>query len=240
MKPAFECRETKPRRSDLRLRIPGRLAAAERTGPEQGVERPLERSEGRVRGANVFPEAKLTARHEHSTQFSERGGGIGHGAEDAHDDGGVEAAVLGRQGRGIAVDDVDADARRPCPLHGRSARRGIGLDGQRALDLARVVLERAPVAAADLDDAAAQSGERLPTELPVNGIGVAELALLEVAGEARLLRTVERLAGRDRGLRGLRGARPHQLKSMLSLGKHKFLEGIEGLPERSEPLASRP
>jgi hypothetical protein len=63
------------------------------------------------------------------------------------------------------------------------------------LNLRRVVLERTPVAGADLDHPSAQAGECLATELAVHGVRAAQLSLLEVTREARLLRAVERRFG---------------------------------------------
>jgi hypothetical protein len=183
--------DLKARIADRSLGIPRRFASAERTRPEEGIARALEHLERAVVGANVFPEVELTAGHKHSVELSKRSGGVGHAAEEPHDDGGIESAVFRRQSGGIAVQDVDRNPRRVCTLCCGRPGRGIRLDGQHMLDLRRVVLERAAVAAADLDHPPAQSGERLPTEVARNGVGPAHLSPLEVAREARLLGPVK-------------------------------------------------
>lgn len=176
---------------DCARSIPRRFAAAERACPEQGIARALEYLERAVAGANVFPEAELTAGYEHSVELSKCSRRVGQAAEKPHDNGGVEGAVLRRQSGGIAIHDVDLDPRRVgAPCGGRTSRR-VGLDGQQMFDFRRVVLERAAVATADLDHPSAQSAERLTTELARDRIGPAKLSPLEVSREARLLRPVE-------------------------------------------------
>ena len=176
---------------DCTCSIPRRFAAAERAFPEQGIARALEHLERAVAGANVFPEAELTAGGKHSVELSQRGAGVGHATEKPHDDGGVEHAVLCRQSGGIAMHDVDRGSSRDRALGSGRPSRGIRLDGQQAFDFRRVVLERAAVATADLDHPSAQSAERLTTELARDRIGPAKLSPLEVSREARLLRPVE-------------------------------------------------
>jgi hypothetical protein len=191
MKTAGKRFEAKPGGFDCCFGIAGRLAAAERTRPEEGVERPLEPAERRVGGANVLPEAELAAGDQHSAELPKRGGGVGHATEEPHDDSGIERAVFRRQSGGIALHDVDRNPRRVCTLCRGGTGRGIRLDGQHVLDFRRVVLERAAVPAADLDHPPAQSGEHPPTKLARDGIGPAQLTPLEVPGETRLLRAVE-------------------------------------------------
>ena len=60
------------------------------------------------------------------------------------------------------------------------------------LDGRWIELEGAPVAAADLEHAAAQTGEQPPSVLARDVVRPALLAPLEVAREARLARAVER------------------------------------------------
>ncbi len=183
--------DLKARIVDRSLGIARRFAAAERACPEQRIARALEHLERAIAGANVFPEAELTAGHEHSVELSKRSVRVGHATEKPHDDGSVEGAVLRRQSGGIPIHDVDRDPRcvgAPCRGH---PSRGIGLDGQQTFDFRRVVLERAAVATADLDHPSAQSVEHLATELARNGVGPAQLTPLEVPREARLLLPVE-------------------------------------------------
>jgi hypothetical protein len=183
--------DLKARIADRSLGIPRRLASAERAGPEEGIARALEHLERAIVGANVFPEAELTARHKHSVELSKRSGRVRHATKKPHDNGGVEGAVLRRQGGCIAIHDVDRDPRRVgAPCGGRPGR-GIRLDSQQEFDFRRVVLEGAAVATADLDHPPAQSGEGLPTELARDRIGPTQLSPLEVLREARLLRPVE-------------------------------------------------
>jgi DNA-binding response OmpR family regulator len=178
--------------SDGGFGVARRLAAAKRSCPEQGVDCPLDRSERRIAGTNVLPEAKLTAGNEHAPKLSQRGGRVGNAAKNTHDDGGVEGAVVRRQRLGIPVDDHDRNRCGFRPLGGGCSGRRIGLDGKDTLDLRRVVLEGAAVAGADLDHLPVEPAKRLPTELAVDEVGLAGLPALEVAREARLLRAVER------------------------------------------------
>lgn len=183
--------DPKARIADRSLGIPRRFASAEPARPEEGIARALEHLERAVVGANVFPEVELTAGHKHSVELSKRGGGVGHATEEPHDDGCIESAVFRRQSGGIAVHDVDRYRHRICTLCCGRPSRGIGLDGQHMLDFRRVVLERATVAAADLDHPPPQSGEHPPAKLARDGIGLAQLSPLEVPREAGLLRPVE-------------------------------------------------
>ena len=167
--------DLKARSADRTFGITRRFAAAERPCPEQGIARALEHPEHAIAGANVLPEADLTARHEHSVELSQRSRRVGNAAEKPHDNGGVEGAVLRGQSRGIAGHDVDRDRRRVGPPCGSRTSRRVGLDGQQMFDLVRVVLERAAVAAADLDHAPAQSAERLTTEFARDRVGPTQL-----------------------------------------------------------------
>jgi hypothetical protein len=183
--------DLKARIADRSLGIPRRFASAERVRPEEGIARALEHLERAVVGANVFPEAELTAGHKHSVELSKRSGGVRDATEKPHDNGGVEGAVLRRQSGGITIHDVDRDPRHVgAPCGGRPGH-GIRLDGQQTFDFRRVMLERAAVATADLDHPPSQSGERLATEPARDGVGPAQLSPLEVPREARLLRPVE-------------------------------------------------
>ena len=114
---------------------------------------------------------------------------VGNGAEDPGEDGGVEGIVLGRQRLGNSRPDVNRNGRTPRALASGFARGRIRLDRKHAGDFRRVVLENAPVAAADLDHAAAEANKEPPAELAPNGVEQAELELaaLEVPREARLL-----------------------------------------------------
>jgi hypothetical protein len=183
--------DLKARIADRSLSIPRRFASAERARPEEGIARALKHLERAVVGANVFPEAELTARHKHSVELSKRSGRTRHATEKPHDNGGVKGAVLRRQSGCIAIHDVDRDSRRVSAPCGGRPGRGIRLDAQQTFDFRRVVLEGAAVATADLDHPPAQSGERLATELARDGVWPAQLSPLEVLREARLLRPVE-------------------------------------------------
>jgi hypothetical protein len=149
--------DLKARIADRSLGIPRRFASAERARPEEGIARALEHLERAVVGANVFPEAELTATQKHSVELSKRSGRVRHATEKPHDNGGVEGAVLRRQSGCIAIHDVDRNPRRVSAPCGGRPRRGIRLDAQQEFYFRRVVLEGAAVATADLDHAPAQS-----------------------------------------------------------------------------------
>jgi hypothetical protein len=198
MEAAIERLDLEPRRSDLRFRVARCLAASERTRPEERIEGALEHSKGRIVGADMLPEAELSTGCQHSPHLSQRGGGVGHGAEHSHDDGDVECSVACGQRLGDTGHDVDRNLR--CFGSLRCGRPGCGirLNRQQTLDLRRVVLERATVAGADLDHPSLHSREQLPAEIVMDEIGVTQLTPLEVAREARLLRTVEGRFGSHR------------------------------------------
>ena len=141
METTVESDDLKARFTDCTLGIPRRFASAERPCPEQGIARSLEHSERTVSGADVFPEAELTAGDKHSVELSKRSGRVGHATEKPHDDGGVDDAVLDRQSGGVAVHDVDRDPRRSGALCRGRPGRGIRLNSQQAFDFWRVVLE---------------------------------------------------------------------------------------------------
>jgi hypothetical protein len=192
MEAAVEGLDAETRVPDRRFGIARRLTAAERPRPEDGVDGPLERSERRIAGTDVLPEAKLATGNEHAPELPQRRGGVGNAAKNTHDDGGVEGAVLPRQGNGVPVHDVDRNRRSRRALRRCRPSRGIGLDGKDMLDLDWVVLERAPIAGADLDHATAEAVENLTTDVAVDEVGLAGLPPLEVAREAGLLGAVER------------------------------------------------
>ena len=192
MEATVESNDLKARSADCTLGIPRRFASAERPCPEQGIARALEHVEHTVARANVFPEAELTAGDKYSMKLSKRSGRVGHATEKPHDDGGVEDTVLCRQSNGIAVHDFDRDPRRVGALCSGRPGRGIRLDGQQAFDFRRVVLERAPITRADLDDPAAQPAEQAPPQLARDKVGAALLAAFQVPGKTRLPGPVER------------------------------------------------
>jgi hypothetical protein len=195
---SFEIVDLEASRADCRRRVARRYAAAEQAGPEQPIDHALKPAERCVLGANVLVEAELTAGSDDPVQLGERRGGLGDGAKDPHGDGGVECSIGRRQGLGSPVDDIDRHLRFTRPLRCDRSRRWVGLDGQDAFDLRRVQLERPSVAAADLDHPPAYAGEQSAAVLARPEIGLALLSPLEVAGEARLFRAVERRLCRHR------------------------------------------
>jgi hypothetical protein len=98
--------------------------------------------------SGVFPEAEFARGIEHASDLGERGGGIGDGAENTHRDDSVEASVLRRERLGRPVDHVDRDSGSASPLGGDGPCGRIGFDRDELRHARRVVLERAPVAAA--------------------------------------------------------------------------------------------
>jgi hypothetical protein len=99
----------------------------------------------------------------------------------------VEGCVSGREGGGIAVHDLDRHGRRRRALEGDRPGRGVRLDSEHRGDPGRVVLEGAPVAAAELEHATTETGEEPAPELPGDRVRAARLPPFEVAREARLL-----------------------------------------------------
>jgi len=104
---------------------------------------------------------------------------------------GIEAPVRRRQPIGEPVDDVHRHRRRAGALGRGRPGGGIGLHREHRLDAGRVELERAPLAAADLDHPAAQTGEQPPPQLPGNHVRAPLLAPLKEAREPRLAGAVE-------------------------------------------------
>ena len=140
----------------------------------------------------MLPEAKLAAGFQDTPQFGERGGGIADAAENPHQHRRVELAVRRRKLLRGAADDLDRNGGVSRSLRGGHARRRVGLDGEQALHVRWVVLERAAVSATHLEHAPAQIREHPPPQLPRLLIGTALLPPLEVPRKARLLRPVER------------------------------------------------
>ena len=155
MKAVVELLEAESGCRDRGFRVTGRLAAAQRSGPEEPVDRTLNDAEGGVGRADVLEEAKLPVRPEHPTKLVQGCLRVRDAAEKPHHDRGVEGALLSRKRRGVAVGDVDLDVRRLGPLARRLARGGIRLDRQHPLHLGRVVLERSTVTGANVDHAPA-------------------------------------------------------------------------------------
>jgi hypothetical protein len=175
--------QLKARGTDRRLGITSRPAPSERARPEERVDGALHASEENMFGPNVLPEAELTAGREDAPQLGERGGRLGHAAEEPHHDRGVVGSVGSRERLGDALDHLDRDRRAPRSFRSLRPRRRIGLDGQHLGHRRRVVLERAPVAGADVDHAPAQPGQQPAPELDRAGIGPARLPPLEIVGK---------------------------------------------------------
>jgi hypothetical protein len=146
----------------------------------------------------VLVEAELTTGSDDAVQLGQRRGGVRDAAEDPHGDGGVEGSIRRRQGFGSPADDIDWHGRLARPLRCNCPRRRIRLDGQNGFDLRRVELERSSVAAADLDHPPTDAREQAAAMLARQEIGLPLLSPLEIAGEARLFRTIERRLCRHR------------------------------------------
>ncbi len=183
METALDPHDLKTRPADRSFTITCRATAAERGGPKELVDGSLEDTEQRVLGADVLPETELAATHEHAAEFAQRRSRISNAAKDSHDDGGIEGSVPRRQCFGGAVDNLDRYDRIARTFSGGRARSRIRLDRKDGGDPRRRVLERAPVAAADLDHAARQPCEQPTAEITGNRVGSAKLAPLEIARE---------------------------------------------------------
>ena len=205
MEAALHLRDLEAPGLDGGERVARRVAAAERTRPEERVDGALHRSERGSRRANVLPEAQLPAGPEHAAQLDESLGGLGHAAEEAHDDGRVEGPVVRGQRLGDSLDHLDRNRRAPGPLDGVRPRSRIRLDGEDARRAGRVVLERAAVARArPRSPARGDAGEQSPPQLAEDGVGTPLLAALEVGREARLSRSVKGRLGQEDDYRALR------------------------------------
>ena len=147
----FEPGELEPAPGDRGRGVARGLAAAERARPEDCIERPLEKAKRQPRRANMLPEPQFAGWLEHAPDLGECRGGVGDGAEHSHRDDGGEASVLGRQCLGRALDDVDRDVGGLSALDCYGPRVWVGFDRDKLGHTRRVVLERAPVAAADLE-----------------------------------------------------------------------------------------
>jgi hypothetical protein len=147
----------------------------------------------------VLPETELAAGLDDTLHLTECDGRVGHAAEEAHHDRGVEGSVGSRKRLGDALDDLDRHDRAFRPLSSLRAGIRIGLDGQDAGHGRRVVLKRAPVAGPDVDHAPAQAREQAAPELDAAGIRPARFPALQIPGEQRLLRPVQRWSGRAGG-----------------------------------------
>jgi hypothetical protein len=185
--------------ADAKARVPNRresvtrrAASAERTRPEEAVDRVLYETERRVAGADVLVEPELAFGTQDPPELPQRSGEIVHGAEHPDHDRGVEAIVVCGKGLCGSGDDLDGHARDPRALCSGGPRHRIGLDRDHLLDAVGIELEGASVAAAELKHAAAKAREEALPVLPRDRVGTTELAPLEVTREARLLRPVER------------------------------------------------
>ena len=139
----------------------------------------------------MLPEAELARRLEHAADLGEHGGGIRDGAQNAHRDDGVEASVSCWECLGCSVDHVDRDGAGTSALGGDRPRCRVGFDRDDLRHARRVVLERAAVAAPDLEDASLQAGQEAAPQLARDRVGPLALPLLEVVGKARLVRAVK-------------------------------------------------
>ena len=204
MKAMLELLEAESACRDRGFRVAGRLAAAERTRPEEPVDRTLNGAEHGMGRAGVLEEAKLAAPPEHTPKLAQGCLQVRDAAENAHHDRRIEGAVGCRERRGVALHDFDGDRRCLHTLARRGPRSPIRLDREDAVDLRRVVLEGPPVAGADLDHRSAESAQDSAAELAEDRIRPSRLALLEVARKARLLGSVERLLPGQRSISSTR------------------------------------
>jgi hypothetical protein len=169
-----------------------RPAAAERTRPEENVDRTLDEAEGRVAGADVLVEPQLAVGVQNSSELPERARRVLDAAEHPDHDREVERIVGGGKRLCGSGDDLDGNTRHPRALGSDGPRDRIGLDGEHLLDAVWIELEGAPVATADLEHAAAKAREHALSVLARDRVGTTQLPALEVAREARLPRPVER------------------------------------------------
>ena len=124
-------------------RVPRRLAAAERPGPEDRVGRALSSGNTGLSGRTCSREAKLTTTSQHTPELAEGRCRVVDAAQNPHQHRRIERAVLRRQLLGGALDDVYRDC--GAALAGRRrAYRAVGLDGEQALNTRRVVLDERP------------------------------------------------------------------------------------------------
>ena len=80
-------------------------------GPDRGVQQPLHPPHAGSTGVDMFEETQLPAGPEHPAQLRQGHGLVGHRAQRQAGDGGVEAAVRGREALGGATDDLHGDGR---------------------------------------------------------------------------------------------------------------------------------
>ena len=115
--------------------------------------------------------------------------------KEPHRDDSVEASVLCWQRLGRPIDDVDRDGDSASALGGDGPCRRVGFDRDELRHGRRVVLERAPVAAAELEHTSAQASQQPAPELTRDWVGPLPLPVLQVGGKARLLRAVQPRTG---------------------------------------------
>jgi len=129
------------------------MAAAHQVRPEQ-VRGLLEPGEHGIPAAHVLIEAQLAARPQDPAELGERGGNVGHRAQQAGDDDRVEFAVSRWQfGRG-PVGHPDRHRGGGGRLDGPAAQVRLGLDGHDLAHRGGIVREVQAVARADLHDPA--------------------------------------------------------------------------------------
>ena len=113
MEASLERHDLESRRSNGGHGVPRRLATAECLRPEERVGGVLQCSKRGVPRADVLPEAELTTRFQHTSQFMERSGRVADTAEDAHQNSSVERTVRRRQLLRRAARQPRSGQRRP-------------------------------------------------------------------------------------------------------------------------------
>ena len=112
----------------------------------------------------MLEEAQTPSRSQHAPQLVERAAGIGDRAQGEGRHRGVDRGGGDGEALGVAPDVLDAQVGRADPGGGEASRDRRRLDREDNVHLGRVAAEVEAGPEADLDDAAAQAGERLPPE----------------------------------------------------------------------------
>jgi hypothetical protein len=171
MESMLDVADPKARVPNRREGVARRPAAAERTRPEEAVDRLLYEAERRVAGADVLVEPELGIGTQDPPELPQRAGRIVHGAEHPDHDRGVEGIVVCGKGLCGSGDDLDGHPRDPRALCSGGPRHRIGLDRDHVLDAVRIELEGAAVAAAELEHAAAKAREEALPVLARDRVG---------------------------------------------------------------------
>ena len=146
---------------DRRLGVSAEVTATRDPRPEGCVGESLQAPTCRRVGNDVLVEVESPARADNSAQLGQGALLVGDRAEHEGGDPRIEGLIRGGQRSRDSVDHLDRDRRLGCGLARRFAQHALRLDRENPFHRLGVEREVEPVASADLDHLAFQSGQEL-------------------------------------------------------------------------------